>query len=49
MNEILADQGLTVATATQAEKEAAVAKAEEEAVVMLYLWNINQAWHGAMV
>lgn len=49
MDEILRDQGLTEATATQAQKEAAKNRAEEQSTVMLYLRNINQSWHGSMV
>jgi len=46
VDEILKEQGLTQVAATQAQKEAAVSRAEEQAVVMLYLRNINQSWHG---
>ncbi len=42
-------EGLIQDTATQVQKEAAVNKAELKAVVILYLCNINQAWHGPMV
>mmetsp|Transcript_27302 Transcript_27302/g.56123 ORF Transcript_27302/g.56123 Transcript_27302/m.56123 type:complete len:184 (+) Transcript_27302:1-552(+) len=49
VDEILKEQGLTQVAATQAQKEAAVSRAEEQAVVMLYLRNINQSWHGSMV
>ena len=46
---LLQERGLTMENATPAAKEAALATAENEAIVMLYLRNINQAWHGAMV
>ncbi len=36
-------------TTIQAEKEAAIAKVEEQAVGMMYSQNINQAWHSSMV
>ncbi len=49
VEDILGADGKTIDTATQAERESAATKAEEQAIVMLYLQNINQTWHGAMV
>ncbi len=49
VDEVLGAGGLTFDTATQVERDMAFTKTEEHAVVMLYLRNINQAWHGAMV
>ena len=46
---ILAGQGSNLGSATQAAKDAAFATAENQAIVMLYLRNINQTWHGTMV
>ncbi len=49
VDELLRDQGLTQGTASQVQKEAAFSSTKEQAVVMLYLRNIKQTWHGAMV
>ncbi len=49
IDDVLRGRGLTQATATQAQKDDAVVKAEEQAAVMLYLCNINQSWHRQMV
>ena len=46
---ILISTGLTMDSATQAEKEAALKLSETQAVVMLYFRNIHQGWHGTMV
>ncbi len=48
VDEILREQGLMQFTATQAQKDNAIARAEDQATVMLYLRNINQSWHGLM-
>ncbi len=48
VEDILASDGKTMGTATQAEKDVATTKAEEQVIVMLYLQNINQTWHSAM-
>ncbi len=49
VEEILVSDGKTLGMATRAERELAVSKAEEPAIVVLYLQNINQTWHGSMV
>ncbi len=49
VDEILREQVLTQATATHAQREGALYRAEEQLAVMLYLRNINQSWHGLMV
>ncbi len=35
--------------ATHAQRDDVVTKTEEQAIVMLYLQNINQSWHGQTV
>ncbi len=49
IEDTLASDGKMVDTLMQMEKELVVMRGEEQAIVMLYLRNINQTWHCGMV